>query len=139
MFDLERYREPVLSKVEAAIQYVETDRSTQQDTEETLHQNIDLGAPQHLSLFTPEKLASLEPLFSQLVIDCLALKVQEFDDSSRKTMLEESSLSRREIQVQITSSRERIEYFLKQHQEESQLFIETYQEEEEELEAYQPT
>lgn len=114
MFDLDRYREPVLSKIEEAVQLIQTT------------QNINQEIPQQTSPLSPQQQARLKAFFSPLVIDCLAMKVQEFDDSTT-VMPEDTPLSKEDIQIRINSSKDRINYFLRKHEEESQLFIETYQ------------
>jgi hypothetical protein len=115
MFDLEKYRLPVLSKVEAAIQHIQTERLTQTDAEQS-SQPRSTGDPQSER---PSK------LFSQMVIDCLALKVQELDDSPQSVQ-KDKSITKREIRIRINTSKDRIHYFLKQYEEENQLFMEHY-------------
>lgn len=95
-FDLEWYREPVLQKIESTIRYMQSEQANRT---------------------TQEKFT--KSLFSQLVIDSLALKVQELDDSTRK-IREDKIVSVPELQGRIKSAQERIRYFLKQHDEESQ-------------------
>ena len=130
MFDLDSYRKPVLSKIEEAITIVHSTQISQAETTPKSYQNI-VPAPLHnipITLDSNEQI-SLKSFFSQLVIDCLALKVQELDEPP-KDGAEERSLSRVEIQVQLASSKERTIYFLKKHQEENQLFLELYQSQE---------
>jgi hypothetical protein len=68
-------------------------------------------------------------LFSQMVIDSLALKVQELDDSPQ-SLLGDKAATKREIRLRISTSKERIKYFLKQYEEDRELFMKHYQSEE---------
>ncbi len=116
-FDLEYYREPVLSKIETGIQIVQTGQFPQQTEKETQQQ---VPVP-----FTPEEQARLKTFFSQLVIDCLALKVQELD-TLPNILPEDQPITKEEILSRVAASKEHIKYFLKKHAKESQLFLETY-------------
>lgn len=121
-FDLEHYREPVLSKIEAAIQIVQTGLPSERPSE-----SPDSHSPDQ---FSAEEQDLLKPFFSQLVIDCLALKVQELDNLPI-IVPENQSLTREEILLRIDASKDHISYFLKQYKEESHRFLETYQQQDE--------
>ena len=110
MFDEDHYKDPVLVKIDTA---------RQRDFSE------DAGKAE-----LPEELAALRPSFSQLVIDCLALKVQELDRVI-EPLRPDMGISETELSAQIDSLRERIAYFLKQHREEDQLTLTTYEQEHE--------
>lgn len=117
-FDLEKYRMPVLDKLEEAIQLIETHRA-----------EIEQRAA------TPQEKRA-KSLFSQMTIDSLALKVQELDDSPQ-SLARDKTLTKREIRLRITTSKDRIRYFLKQYEEDRQLFLKHYQSEQLE-ELFQP-
>ena len=119
IFDLEQYRLPVLSRIEAAIQLIRTDQSSKERPDQ--HDS----APQTATA-APQSEKRAKSLFSQTVIDCLALKVQELDDSPQ-ALREDKSTTKREIRIRINTAKERIPYFLKQYKEESQLFMKHYQ------------
>lgn len=126
MFDLDFYRVPVLSKIETALKRIHSSLPPQ--TPERSACASDWGEPSPPGTFTSahNMAAQLKPFFSQLVINCLALRVQELDRSP-EIISRETPLNRDDIQGQISSSRERIEYFLRQHREEQQQFLEFYQ------------
>ncbi|GAK60415.1 hypothetical protein U27_00312 [Candidatus Vecturithrix granuli] len=126
MFDLDFYRAPVLSKIETALERIRSNLPPQ--TVERLPLSEDFAESSLSGAFASDHdmASQFKPFFSQLVINCLALKVQELDRPP-EVISKETSLDREEIQEQISSSRERIEYFLKQHQEEQQRFLEFYQ------------
>lgn len=111
-FDLEKYRTPVLDNIEETIQFI---RHTASKTTES----------------SPE--ASLEhrqkPVFSQMVIDSLALKVQELDDSPQ-SLLDDKATTKRQVRMRISTSKERIAHFLKQYEADRQLFVQHYQSDE---------
>ena len=113
MFDLERYRVPVLNKIEETIQRIQTGQSSRTSLEQLAQDNSSPGEKRSKSLF------------SQMVIDGLALRVQELDDSPQAVQ-EAKSITKRELRIRINTSKERIEYFLKRYEEESQLFMEHY-------------
>lgn len=116
MFDLEKYRLPVLSKIEAATQLIETGQASQSSVEKAKGQTI-----QDNLTAASESEKKPEFRFSQMVIDCLALKVQELDDSPQAVQ-EDKTTTKREIRIRIETSKERIQYFLRQYKEESRLF-----------------
>ncbi len=127
MFDLEYYREPVLAKVEKAIRTLQTAQSSQltpgnNSPQEDANQESQLSS----SSFSPQEHIQFKSFLSHLVINCLALKVQEFDDSPN-LVPDDESISKDDILIRINSSRERISYFLREHEEESQIFMEKYQ------------
>lgn len=111
-FDLEKYREPVLNTIERAIQRIQQEQSSQKNGE------LPPAPPR-------EKQAKI---FSQMIIDSLALKVQELDDSPQSLMGDKTA-TKREIRLRIRTSKERIEYFLKQYEEDRKLFLKHYQSE----------
>jgi hypothetical protein len=125
VFDLEKYRLPVLSKVDAAIQLIQTGQVSQISPEQPLRYSSE-QALQQSSTTSPPSEKSSKPWFSQTIIDCFALKVQELDDSA-KSVQEDKSVTKREIRIQINTSKERIAYFLDQYEEESQFFIKQQQ------------
>lgn len=115
-FDLEKYRTPVLETIEKTIQYSqhappEKIASPSEDSAESSAEN------------------RKKSVFSQMVIDSLALKVQELDDSPQ-SLLGAKAATKREIRLRISTSKERIAYFLKQYEEDRQLFLQHYQSEE---------
>ncbi len=132
VFDLEKYRVTVLNKIEATIQFIQSERSARNGSEQLLRHSSEQSLQQSLAQLSQYNLTeypderSSKSLFSQMVIDCLALKVQEFDDSPQDVQ-EDKSITKREIRIRINTSKERIQYFLKQYEEESQLFIKHYQ------------
>ncbi len=115
MFDLDEYKDPVLSKLDNALQFVAGNaaESDDDDQETTVQERI-----------------TLLPSFSQLVIDCFALKVQELGKVI-EPLTPENEISPSELQAYIDSSRERIRYFLTQHQTENQLVVTSYEEDQE--------
>lgn len=121
MFNLEQYRAPVLEKINAVIHYMHPERSAL-PAESNLLQSF-----QEVEEFFREEwqhLVSLKASFSQLVIDCLALKVQELDESPMLIQNWES-VSKTDLQIRINTSKDRIRYFLKQHEFERQQFLKT--------------
>lgn len=126
MFDLDFYRAPVLSKIETTLDLIHSRIQPQRSGKFSFTEESEKLLSSGGLIFDSEPAAQLKPFFSQLVINCLALKVQELDHFSA-IMTKEMPLTRGEIQAQISSSMERIEYFLKQHQEEQQQFLEFYQ------------
>lgn len=121
-FDLEKYRTPVLENIEETIQAIQ-----QASVEKTQSEDEILSAEPRSteSSFEYRK----KSVFSQMVIDSLALKVQELDDSPR-TLLGDKAATKREIRIRISTSKERIAHFLKQFEEDRQLFLQYYQSEE---------
>lgn len=111
MFDLEKYRVTVLNKIAETIQRIQTEQSSRSSSEQS-------------ESSSPVEKRS-KSLFSQMVIDGLALRVQELDDSPQAVQ-EAKSITKRELRIRINTSKERIEYFLKRYEEESQLFMEHY-------------
>jgi hypothetical protein len=110
-FDLEKYRTPVLQRIEDTVDLI------QQSAADLKH------SP---DVFPTEK--RKKSLLSQMVIDCLALKVQELDDSPQ-SLLGDKAATKREIRLRITTSKERIKYFLQQYEEDRELFMQHYQSE----------
>ena len=110
MFDLEKYRLPVQSRIEATIQLIRSDQALKEKSE----------SPEAGGAAPPGEKRS-KSLFSQMVIDGLALKVQELDDSPGALRADKVT-TKREIRLRIETAKERIQYFLKQYDEEKQLF-----------------
>ena len=108
-FDLEKYREPVLSNIDQAIQLLQQMRASRKRGDKS-----------------PTPREKRAKIFSQMIIDSLALKVQELDDSPQ-SLLDDKTATMREIRLRITTSKERITYFLKQHEEDQKLFLKHYQ------------
>jgi hypothetical protein len=109
VFDLERYRTPVVQKIEAALQ----------------HASASSLQSEAAAKVANEKRS--KTLFSQMVIDCLALKVQELDDSPR-AIQEEKTITKHDIRNRVKTSKERTRYFLRQYEEERQLLIQASEE-----------
>lgn len=131
MFDLEHYRDPVLAKLDVALQYVQGVPTVPPETAEMSEEEA------VLSQFSKEHLGAkhlMLPSLSQLIIDCLALKVQELDKPLSPLLPGEDSYNN-DLHYQMESSRERIEYFLKQYQEEKQHFMSSYKEDDDLSEA----
>lgn len=110
-FDLEKYRIPVLDTIEATIQLAREERHTDKDISQSPIER------------------STKSLFSQMIVDSLALKVQELDDSPQ-SLQGAKVATKREIRNRISTSKERIHYFLKQYEEDRQAFLTHYQSEE---------
>lgn len=126
MFDLDFYRTPVLGKIETAIESIHANQSDDEKNSAPSLEELDESNSSPAIPSEKGNIAQLKPFFSQLVINCLALKVQELDNTPER-ISQETSLSREEMQMHITSAAERIEYFLKQHQDEHRIFLEFYQ------------
>ncbi len=111
-FDLEKYRTPVLENIEETIQYIlhTASKSTESSPESSLEHRQ-------------------KPVFSQMVIDSLALKVQELDDSPQ-SLSDDKSATKRQVRLRISTSKERIAHFLKQYETDRQLFVQHYQSDE---------
>jgi hypothetical protein len=107
-FDLETYRTPVLENIAHSIQHSRHRAAAPRDT---LSKS---GMEQHK-----------KSMFSQMVIDSLALKVQELDDSPQ-TLRGDKSATKREVRMRISTSKERIAHFLKQYEEDRQAFLRHY-------------
>ncbi len=120
-FDLEYYREPVLSKIDAALHILQT--GEMEEAPETVSEE---AVPEISTQLEEEDESRLKPFFSQLVIDCLALKVQELD-TLPTIVPADQPLTREEIVSRIDAAKDHIQYFLKQLNEESVLFLESYQ------------
>jgi hypothetical protein len=133
MFDLDFYRTPVLNKIEDAIAYIHANQSAHPRNSASPLEDFKESALPSSIPSEKDNILQFKTFFSQLVINCLALKVQELENSP-KMISQETAPSREEMQIRIASAAERIEYFLKQHQEEHQLFLEFYQRSE--LEAF---
>jgi len=116
VFDLEHYRIPVVKKVEETIQLIQAGQPIQPSAVQPMRHDAEQA---RLTTMSPPSEKSSKSWFSQLVIDCFALKVQELDDSL-KAAHEEKSVTKREIRIRINTSKERIGYFLDQYKEESQ-------------------
>lgn len=114
MFDLDEYKDPVLMKLEKTLQILQGKIPSENDD----------------STAVVQERITLSPSFSQLVIDCFALKVQELDKVV-EPLTSSYDMSPSELQAHIDSSRERIHYFLAQHQQENQLVVTTYEEDQE--------
>lgn len=115
MFDLDEYKDPVILKLEKTLQIVQGKMADSEDD--------------HQGAAVQERI-TLHPSFSQQVIDCFALKVQELD-AVVEPLTPQQAISASELQAYIDSSRERIRYFLGQHQQENQLVVTSYEEEQE--------
>jgi len=114
MFDLDEYKDPVLMKLEKTLQIMQGKIADDEEDAQTVVQ---------------ERM-TLQPSFSQLVIDCFALKVQELD-KTLAPLTSQHDMSISELQAHLESSRERIRYYLRQHQQENQLVVTTYEEDQE--------
>ncbi|GAK52126.1 hypothetical protein U14_03376 [Candidatus Moduliflexus flocculans] len=114
MFDLDEYKDPVLMKLEKTLQILQGKIPIELDD----------------STAVVQERITLTPSFSQLVIDCFALKVQELDKVV-EPLTSSYDMRPSELQAHIDSSRERIHYFLAQHQQENQLVVTTYEEDQE--------
>lgn len=134
MFDLDFYRTPVLKKIEDTLDRIHSSQSGQARNFATPLEKFKEAALPTSIPSEKDDIRQFKSFFSQLVINCLALKVQELDNSP-EVLSQETAPSREEMQMRITSATDRIEYFLKQHQEEHQLFLEFYQRSE--LEAFE--
>ena len=108
-FDLEKYRTPVLENIENTIHYIQQRAS---------------GSSESSAVSNVEQ--RRKSVFSQMVIDSLALKVQELDDSPQ-SLIGDKAATKREIRLRVSTSKERITHFLKQYEEDRQLFMQHYQ------------
>jgi len=121
MFELERYRMPILTKIDTVLPLLRANLAAKAGG----GARVSAASESAETALSAEEQSLRKTFLSQLVIDCLALKVQELDESPQFHVDPASSAA--EIDTQIASARERISYFLKSHQEESQQFIEIYQ------------
>ncbi|MCP4404170.1 MAG: hypothetical protein GY801_43545 [bacterium] len=121
ILNLEHYRSQVISKIDHAVLYLEGN-----PPEETPEEDASTSR-ETLTPFVFQGEPKFDFSFSQIVIDCLALKIQELDKPIENLLEENNAATQQDLQNQINSSRERVKYFSKQYQEESKTILSNVQ------------
>ncbi len=124
ILNLRHSRGLVLSRIDTAIRHLQGKPSSK-----VPEKNEQLASEAFTRFARPKGDLNSFP-FSQIIIDCLALKVQELDNPTEIVQKGHDTDPFHDLVTQLNTARERISYFLKQYHEEKQYFVTYFQKDE---------